>query len=123
MYLATLRRQWLLAALVVLTATVVGFVVASAKTPSYEATAQILLDRQDPVDALLGTSAPSPDPERDLNTSVQLVGLQPIASRVGRVSGPPNRRKRCCDASTSPRTATPTSCRSRRVTATRGVPR
>ena len=87
MYLATLRRQWLLAALVVLTATVVGFVVASAKTPSYEATAQILLDRQDPVDALLGTSAPSPDPERDLNTSVQLVGLQPIASRVGRIIG------------------------------------
>lgn len=83
-YVATLRRQWSLVGLIVVAATAFGFLVASAKPASYDATARILLGQQGAVNALLGTSAPSADPERDLNTSVQLVGLDSIAGRVRR---------------------------------------
>jgi capsular polysaccharide biosynthesis protein/Mrp family chromosome partitioning ATPase len=43
-----------------------------------------LLGQQQRVDAILGTSTTSADPERDLNTSVALITLEPVAQEVRR---------------------------------------
>jgi capsular polysaccharide biosynthesis protein len=86
-YLATLRRQWLLLLAVVAAATGSGYAVARAQTPTYSATAKVLLDQDRRVDALLGTAGYSPDPERDLNTGVLLITQPPIADRVRRSLG------------------------------------
>jgi polysaccharide biosynthesis transport protein len=86
-YAATLRRQWALVALAVIVAGVSGFLVSSARPHTYEATAKVLLGEQGSVDALLGAGGRSPDQERDINTSVQLVGLDSIADRVRRRTG------------------------------------
>lgn len=83
-YLATLRRHRLLVALMIILAAAFGFAASSVGPRSYEATASVLLGQKGSVDALLGRAAPSADPERDLNTSVQLVALDSIANRVRR---------------------------------------
>jgi capsular polysaccharide biosynthesis protein len=64
-----------------------AYAVAALSTPSYSATAKVLLDQDRQVDALLGTDGYSPDPERELNTAVLLITQQPIAERVRRSLG------------------------------------
>src|SRR5215211_2831078 len=86
-YALTLRRRWRLALAIVALAAVAGFVVASLSAKSHDATAKVLLDQQRQVDALLGTSDFSPDPERELNTGIQLITLEPIADGVRRSLG------------------------------------
>jgi capsular polysaccharide biosynthesis protein len=86
-YAATLRRQWLLALAVIAAGAFTGYAVASAQTPAYSATAKVLLDQDRRVDALLGTDAYAPDPERELNTGVLLITQPPIADRVRRSLG------------------------------------
>jgi capsular polysaccharide biosynthesis protein len=83
-YVATLRRWWPLAAAIVLVATFAALVVSMARPKSYEATAKVLLGQQRQVDMVLGTGDYASDPERDLNTSVQLITLEPIADGVRR---------------------------------------
>jgi capsular polysaccharide biosynthesis protein len=87
MYALTLRRRWRMALAIVALAAVAGFVVASLSAKSHDATAKVLLDQQRQVDALLGTSDFSPDPERELNTGIQLITLEPIADGVRRSLG------------------------------------
>jgi capsular polysaccharide biosynthesis protein len=86
-YALTLRRRWRMALAIVALAAVAGFVVASLSAKSHDATAKVLLDQQRQVDALLGTSDFSPDPERELNTGIQLITLEPIADGVRRSLG------------------------------------
>jgi capsular polysaccharide biosynthesis protein len=81
-YVATLRRRWLLTAAIVLVAALAALAVSMQRPTSYTATAKVLLGQQRQVDALLGTSDYSSDPERELNTSVQLITLEPIAEDV-----------------------------------------
>jgi capsular polysaccharide biosynthesis protein len=83
-YVATLRRQWMLAVAIVLVAAATGYVVAKLSTASYAATSKVLLDQDRHVDALLGTTGYAPDPERELNTGVLLITLEPIADDVRR---------------------------------------
>jgi capsular polysaccharide biosynthesis protein len=83
-YAATLRRLWLLALGVVALATATAYAVAHLSAVSYEASAKVLLDQDRKFAALLGTSAYSIDPERDLNTGVLLITLDPVAERVRR---------------------------------------
>jgi capsular polysaccharide biosynthesis protein len=89
LYALTLRRRWRMALAIVALAAVAGFVVASLSAKSHDATAKVLLDQQRQVDALLGTSDFSPDPERELNTGIELITLEPIADGVRRSLGLP----------------------------------
>jgi capsular polysaccharide biosynthesis protein/Mrp family chromosome partitioning ATPase len=86
-YIATVRREWPVIVLAVIVAGVFGYAARAAMSPGYEATAQVLVGQPQPVDALLGRPMPSADPERDLNTSVQLAGLESVATRVRRRLG------------------------------------
>jgi capsular polysaccharide biosynthesis protein len=83
-YVATLRRRWMLAVGIVAVAALAGYVVASLSPTSYTATSKILLDQDRHVDAVLGTTGYAPDPERELNTGVLLITLEPIADEVRR---------------------------------------
>jgi capsular polysaccharide biosynthesis protein len=89
LYAVTLRRRWRMALAIVALAAVAGFLVASLSTKSHDATAKVLVDQQRQVDALLGTSDFSPDPERELNTGIELITLEPIADGVRRSLGLP----------------------------------
>lgn len=86
-YLATLKAEWRLVALVVIIAITCGVVVAKLSGKQYEATAQVLVDQQGPVSAYLRTETASSDPERDLNTNVELIRVQPVAAAVRRRLG------------------------------------
>ena len=81
-YVAALRRWWPLVVAIVAAAALAGLAVAAERPKSYTATAKVLLGQERQVDALLGTADYSPDPERDLNTSLQLITLEPIADGV-----------------------------------------
>jgi capsular polysaccharide biosynthesis protein len=81
-YVAAMRRWWPLAVAIVAVAALMGLAVAAQQTKSYTATAKVLLGEQRQLASLLGTSDYSPDPERDLNTSLQLITLEPIAVGV-----------------------------------------
>jgi capsular polysaccharide biosynthesis protein len=81
-YVRTLRRHWLLVLAVVSVAAATGYGVARLSQPSYAATSKVLLDEDRHVDTLLGTAGYSDDPERELNTGVMLITLEPIAARV-----------------------------------------
>lgn len=83
-YIAALRRWWSLIVAIVVVAGLAAFGLATQRPKSYEATAKVLLGQQRQIDALLGTADYSADPERDLNTSLQLVTLEPIADSVRR---------------------------------------
>lgn len=89
LYALTLRRRWRMALAIVALAAVAGFLVASLSAKSHDATAKVLLGQQRQVDALLGTSDFSPDPERELNTGIELITLEPIADGVRRSLGLP----------------------------------
>jgi polysaccharide biosynthesis transport protein len=82
MYLRELRRRWLLAAGIVLVATLTGALVAALAPTSYESTAKVLIGQRAQVDALLGATDYTPDPERDVNTNLELITLEPVAERV-----------------------------------------
>src|SRR4051794_37698306 len=82
LYWSTLRRRWWVAVVVVVLATVAGLLAASASPRDYDATAKVLVGQQDKVDALLGTSSLAPDPDRESNTNVELVKLDPVAADV-----------------------------------------
>jgi len=86
-YAATLRRHWLLVLAIVAVAAGTAYLVARLSPPSYAATSKVLIDQDRQVDALLGTTGYSPDPERDLNTGVLLITLPPIAEQVRRSLG------------------------------------
>jgi succinoglycan biosynthesis transport protein ExoP len=81
-YVATLRRRWVLTVAIVLVAALAALAVSMQRPTSYTATAKVLLGQQRQVDALLGSGDYSSDPERELNTSVQLITLEPIADGV-----------------------------------------
>lgn len=87
LYTAALRRWWPLALALVVLAACTGYVVAHQLPKTYEATARVLLDREREVDSLLGKSEYSADPERDINTGVELITLEPVAAGVRRSLG------------------------------------
>jgi Mrp family chromosome partitioning ATPase len=86
-YWATLRRQWRLAAAVVAAAVLAGVGAGLLAPKSYEATAKVLIGQRAQVDALLGAADYAPDPEREINTSLELVSLDPVAESVRRRLG------------------------------------
>jgi tyrosine-protein kinase len=81
--LRTIGRFWWVIALCVLLASVAGYEISARQPGRYDATAKVLLTNSEPVNVLeRRTPGPSLDPERDLNTNVDLVKLTTVASRV-----------------------------------------
>src|SRR4051794_14444217 len=79
-----IRERWKLVLLVVVVAAGLALVSSLSADKQYDATAQLLMRAQEPADALLDpTGAQRPtDPERDLNTAVELIKVGPIARTV-----------------------------------------
>lgn len=83
-YLGVLRRRkWTIirAALIV---AVVAVLVGLLLGPTYEGVAVILVSEQDPIATMFGTNLPvlSTQPERSLQTHVQLIQLRPLLEQV-----------------------------------------
>ncbi|MBW3608072.1 MAG: hypothetical protein KY463_06905 [Actinobacteria bacterium] len=77
-------QRWRLVVLVVALCAGTALAVSLSSEKQYDATAQLLLRAQEPVDPLFDPvgSAASRDPERALNTEVQLITIGPTAQRV-----------------------------------------
>lgn len=86
-YWTTLRRHKRLVGALVAAAVVAGIGVGMLAPQSYDATARVLIGQRTQLDALLGASSYPPDPEREVNTSLELVALEPVAENVRRRLG------------------------------------
>jgi capsular exopolysaccharide synthesis family protein len=84
--LGAIRRQWRVVLLLTAVVTAAALAVSLSSTKQYEATAELLLRGQEPVDELLnpGGGGGSRDPERDLNTEVELIKVGPPATAAAR---------------------------------------
>jgi succinoglycan biosynthesis transport protein ExoP len=85
-YLRALRRRWRVVALIVVIVTGTALVVSVSGEKQYDATASLLLRNDEPVTSLLDPrgSSGSNDPERDLNTDVELVKVAGVAHAAQR---------------------------------------
>ena len=84
-YLRAIRRRWPLVLLVTLLVTGAAVAVSLLGEKKYDATADLLFGRQAQVDSLLGEdSSFNNDPERALNTDVELIKLDSVAEGVRR---------------------------------------
>jgi polysaccharide biosynthesis transport protein len=88
-YLRAVRQRWRLVALVVAVATGVAIAVSLSADKQYDASAQLLLRGQEPVNTLLdpNSGGGSSDPERELNTAVELITVAANAHAVRRQLG------------------------------------
>src|SRR4051812_41725743 len=85
-YLKILRRRWRVVALVPAVAVAVAVLAGIQAQKKYDATAKLVVNPSNQVNALLNPSAagPSADPERDLNTEVSRIETVPVADAVRR---------------------------------------
>ena len=74
-YLRAVRQRWWLVLLIALTATGCALAVSLSAQKQYDATAHLLLRGEEPINSLLdpAASSRSSDPERDLNTELELM--------------------------------------------------
>lgn len=88
-YLRAVRQRWRLVLLVVALCAGTALGVSLSSEKQYDATAQLLLRGQEPADALFDPAggAAARDPERALNTEVQLIKIGPTAHLVRRELG------------------------------------
>jgi polysaccharide biosynthesis transport protein len=81
-YMAAIRRRWVIVLAItflVVDVAIIGTVLTPKK---YSATAKVLITAGEPIDTLQVGGGHSLDPERDLNTSVELVNMQSVARPV-----------------------------------------
>jgi capsular exopolysaccharide synthesis family protein len=85
-YRRVLRRRWRVIALVPAVAVAISLVVGLQAQKKYDATAKLVVNPSNQVNALLNPSSanPSADPERDLNTEVSRIKTFPLAEAVRR---------------------------------------
>jgi tyrosine-protein kinase len=85
-YLRVLRRRWRVIALVPGVAVLISVVLGLNAQKKYDATAKLVINPSNQVNALLNPSSatPSADPERDLNTEVSRIKTYPLADAVRR---------------------------------------
>jgi len=94
-YLRVLRRRWWLVALLTILTTAAALAVSLSGQKQYEATTEVLLRTQEPINSVLTPEAglAPADPERELNTQVQLIRKADTAYeaqrrlRLGRSAG------------------------------------
>ena len=97
-YLRAIRQRWLVVVLVAALTTVVSLAVSLSGQKQYDASVELLLRGQEPINALLQPGAGgSTDPERDLNTEVQLIKVAGTANVAQRKLGLD--RSTCCSSS------------------------
>jgi capsular exopolysaccharide synthesis family protein len=74
-YLRAIRRRWWLVALLAIVTTAAALAVSLSAEKQYDATAAVLLENEEPVNSLLtpGANFSPADPERQLNTDVELI--------------------------------------------------
>jgi len=84
--LRAVRQRWRLVTLVVILTTAVALGVSLSSKKQYDATAELLLRSQEPVNTLLNPNAgaSSNDPERELNTDVRLIKVAATVEAVRR---------------------------------------
>jgi succinoglycan biosynthesis transport protein ExoP len=87
--LRAVRERWRLVLLVMGLATGLAVGVSLGSDKQYDATAQLLLRGEEPINSLLdpASAGQSNDPERDLNTEVELIKVGPTADAVRRALG------------------------------------
>ena len=83
-YLSALRRRWLFVATIVAVTTVAALLFSALAGKQYESTAKVLIGQDAAVKQFLGAPGTSSADagERELNTQVQLIRLDPVAGRV-----------------------------------------
>lgn len=83
-YLKALRRRLPLIVAVVVIVTGVALAVSLTSTKQYDATARIVLTERDPINSVFDAAADfrSDDPERELNTKVEMIKLEAVGERV-----------------------------------------
>jgi Mrp family chromosome partitioning ATPase/capsular polysaccharide biosynthesis protein len=82
-YLKVARRRWVVLVSVTLLVAGIAVIVSLSGTKEYDATAKLLLHRDQPINDLLGLSSPNAnDPERETNTELGLIKLETVAQRV-----------------------------------------
>ena len=88
-YFRAVRQRWRLVALIVVLTTGIALAVSLSSDKKYDASAELLLRGQEPVNTLLDPNAGggSTDPERDLNTQVELIKVSATANTVLRQLG------------------------------------
>jgi succinoglycan biosynthesis transport protein ExoP len=87
--LRAVRQRWRMIALVVAVSTGLALVLSLSADKQYDATAHLLLRGEEPINSILDPSGSSrsSDPERDLNTEVELIKIGPAARVVQRQLG------------------------------------
>jgi uncharacterized protein involved in exopolysaccharide biosynthesis len=84
-HLEAVAKRWWLVVCAALTLAVLAYALSWVQQARYDATAKVLVTNAEPVNLLQhATGAQSLDPERDLNTSVELVKLDSVAAQVKR---------------------------------------
>ncbi|MDQ3631644.1 MAG: hypothetical protein M3417_10340 [Actinomycetota bacterium] len=88
-YLRAIRQRWRFVVLMAAITAGVALAVSLSGQKQYDASVELLLRGQEPIDALLqpGGSGGSSDPERDLNTEVQLIKVAGTANEARRKLG------------------------------------
>ncbi|MHB8643445.1 MAG: tyrosine-protein kinase domain-containing protein [Gaiellaceae bacterium] len=88
-YAGVIRRRKLVVLQAILIVPLVMVLIALRETPLYEASASVLVNLQNPVQAITGTSDPSAsaNPDRTLQTQSQLAANPLVATRVLREAG------------------------------------
>ena len=82
-YLKVARRRWVVLVSVTLLVAGIAVAVSLSGTKEYDATAKLLLHRDQPINDLLGLSSPNAnDPERETNTELGLIKLETVAQRA-----------------------------------------
>ena len=81
-YLTTLRRRCVIILAIAFLAVDAAIMVTVLTPKQYSATAKVLITGAEPIDTLQVGGARSLDPERDVNTSVELVSMQAVARPV-----------------------------------------
>lgn len=87
--LRAVRQRWRMIAFVVAVSTGLALALSLFADKQYDATAQLLLRGEEPINSILDPSGSSrsSDPERDLNTEVELIKIGPAAQVVQRQLG------------------------------------
>jgi non-specific protein-tyrosine kinase len=79
-YLKIVRRRWVVLVAMVLLTMGAALALSLAQTKQYDATAKLLFRSQEPINALLGQTSSSDDPERQTNTELELIKLDAVGA-------------------------------------------